>query len=49
MMTRCYGENLILRSHAQRGVSKDEPHQYCCAPFETRSCGPLLRVRHFGI
>ncbi len=41
-------ENLILRSRAQRGVSKDGQQHDWFAPFETRSFGPLLRVRPFG-
>ena len=39
--------NLILRSRAQRGVSKDGQHHDWFPPFETRSCGPLLRVRFY--
>ena len=49
-------ENLILRSRAPhflrcaqgRGVSKDGQQHDWFAPFETRSFGPLLRVRPFG-
>ena len=38
--------NLILRSRAERGVSKDgNEHRACCPPFETQPFGPLLRVR----
>jgi hypothetical protein len=43
--------NLILRSRAVRGVSKDGAQSWCCPPFETRpeftprySRGALLRV-----
>jgi hypothetical protein len=39
------GEALILRSRAQRGVSKDGRHHDRFLPFETRSSGALLRVR----
>ncbi len=39
---------LILRSRAQRGVSKDGPRHDWFVPFETRSCGALLGVRLFG-
>ena len=28
--------NLILRSRAKRGVSKDGNQSWCCPPFETR-------------
>ena len=38
---------LTLRSIAQRCVSKGGPQPDCIPPFETRSCGPLLRMRHF--
>jgi hypothetical protein len=37
--------NLILRSRARRGVSKDGQRHDWFPPFETRSCDPLLRVR----
>jgi hypothetical protein len=40
-------ENLMLRSHAKRGVSKHGRQQDWVPPFETRPFGPLLRVRRF--
>jgi len=40
--------SLILRSDPKGRVSKDEQRASCSSPpFETRSCGPLLRVRLF--
>jgi hypothetical protein len=48
MMLRGNAKILILRSDAQRRVSKDGLQHDWFAPFETRSCGPLLRVRPFG-
>src|SRR5687768_8941332 len=42
-------KHLVLRSIAQRCVSKDGQQTRCSfLPFETRACGPLLRVRHSG-
>src|SRR5690349_2056161 len=38
-------DDLTLRSHAQRGVSKGGQPALSCPPFETRPAGPLLRVR----
>ena len=37
--------HLILRSRAQRGVSKDGDALRCSTPFETPAVGGLLRVR----
>jgi hypothetical protein len=38
--------DLILRSRAARGVSKDGQHAPCLRPpFETHRCAMLLRVR----
>src|SRR5882757_3957730 len=41
--------SLILRSRAKRGVSKDGQQHDWFPPFETRPCGPLLRVRPWVI
>jgi iron(III) transport system substrate-binding protein len=38
-------DRLILRSRAQRGVSKGGPQHDWFAPFETGSCGALLWMR----
>ena len=40
--------DLILRSRALRGVSKDGPQHDWIRPFETHRCAMLLRVR-FGV
>ena len=40
--------HLILRSRAQRGVSKDGDAFRCSPPFETPAAGGLLRVRSKG-
>src|SRR6185436_15888827 len=40
--------HLILRSRAQRGVSKDGDGLRCSPPFETPAAGGLLRVRSKG-
>src|SRR6185436_9373135 len=40
--------HLILRSRAQRGVSKDGDGLRCSPPFETPAAGGLLRVRPRG-
>jgi len=40
--------HLILRSRAQRGVSKDGDALRCSPPFETPAAGGLLRVRSKG-
>src|SRR4029078_10713940 len=40
--------HLILRSRAQRGVSKDGDALRCSPPFETPAAGGLLRVRPKG-
>jgi putative addiction module component (TIGR02574 family) len=47
--TRRTKANLMLRSHAKRGVSKHGLRHDWCPPFETRPCGPLLRVRSWMI
>src|SRR6266436_2149256 len=44
-LTLCSATLLILRSRAKRGVSKDGNQSCRRPPFETRPCGPLLRVR----
>jgi hypothetical protein len=40
--------HLILRSRAQRGVSKDGDALRCSPPFETPAAGGLLMVRPKG-
>src|SRR5258708_2875550 len=42
---RCYAYDLTLRSAAKRCVSKGGIHHVCRPSFETRSFGPLLRMR----
>ena len=39
VFTGLINSNLMLRSRAQRGVSKHGRQQYWCPPFETRPCG----------
>src|SRR5437879_8805653 len=41
-------DHLILRSRAQRGVSKDGNQTRCCPPFETHRFAMLLRARSCG-